>query len=62
MDDPPKDIIIVQEDWDAKVDPGAHENWAGTVKRFGIDKTGFEFAISDRIILANNLHFHKPET
>ena len=39
MEVPKKDILIIQGDWNAKVGPDTYENWAETVKRFGISKT-----------------------
>ena len=36
---PKKDILIVQGDWNAKVGPDAHQDWAGTVGKFGIGVT-----------------------
>ena len=61
----PKDILIVQGDWNAKVGPDAYENWGGTVGRFGISETNdgglrlLEFARSHCLALANTLHPHK---
>ena len=36
---PKRDILVVQGDWNAKVDPDAYQHWAGTVERFGIGET-----------------------
>ena len=51
--------------WNAKVGPDAYENWAGTVRRFGISQTNDrglrlpEFARSHNLTLANTLHPQK---
>ena len=34
-----KHILVVQDDWNAKVGPDAYLHWAGTVGRFGIGET-----------------------
>lgn len=62
---PKKDILIIQGDWNAKVGPDAHNQWAGTAGRFGIGDTNdrglrlLEFASSHSLTLANTLFPHK---
>ena len=36
---PRKDVLVVQGDRNAKVDPDAYPHWAGTVRRFSIGET-----------------------
>ena len=58
-------VLVVQGDWNAKVDPDAYQHWAGTVGRFGIGETDDrrwrlrEFAENHRLNLANTLHTHR---
>ena len=58
-------IVVVQGDWNAKIGPEAHENWAGTCGRFGLGKTNerglrlLEFAELNGLVVTNTLHPHK---
>ena len=36
---PRKDITVIQGDWNAKIGTNAHQNWAGTVGKFGLGQT-----------------------
>ena len=62
---PKKDIIIVQGDFNAKVGPDAYQQWAGTVGKYGCGETNerglrlLEFAMSQRLTIANTLYPHK---
>ena len=69
MKTPKKDIIVGQDDWNAKVGSDAYQHWAETVGRFGIGETNdrgwrpLECAKSHRLTLANIPHTHKlPRT
>ena len=54
-----KDLLIVQGDWNAKIAPGAFEQWAGTVRRLGVGETNErgkrlqEFAHSHKMTMVN---------
>ena len=56
---PKKDIIVGQDDWNAKVGSDAYQHWAETVGRFGIGETNDrgwrlrEFAKSHRFTHSN---------
>ena len=62
---PKKDLLVITGDWNAKVGPHAHNQWAGTVGRFGLGETNdrglrlLEFASSPNPTLANTLSPHK---
>ena len=62
---PKKDILLVQGNWNAKVDTNAYQHYAGTEGRFGIGETNDrgwrlrEFAKSHRLTLANTFQPHK---
>lgn len=62
---PNEDIRIVQGVFNAKVDPDAYDNWAGTVGQYGNGTTNdrrlrnLEFAINQRLAIANTLYLHK---
>ena len=59
---PKKDVLVVQVDWNARVDPDALKHWAGTVGRFGIGEMNDrgwrlqELGKNHRLTLANALH------
>ena len=36
---PKRNILVVQDDWNAKVGPDAYQHWAGGVGKFGIGET-----------------------
>jgi len=63
---PEKDITIIQGDWNAKVGPDAHDNWASMAGKYGRGETNerglrlLEFARYNKLVLANTLHPHKP--
>ena len=58
---PKKDILLVQGNWNAKVDTNAYQHYAGTEGRFGIGETNDrgwrlrEFAKNQRPTLASTL-------
>ena len=62
---PKKDILEVQRDWNARVEPDAYHHWAGTVGRFGTGETNdriwglLVFTKRHRLTLANTVHSHK---
>ena len=62
---PKKDILIVQEDWNAKVGEDAHKNWKSTCGRFCNPTTNerglrlLEFASSNDLVLTNTFGAHK---
>ena len=62
---PKNDIQIIQGDWNAKVGPDAHTDWAGNVGKFGWGETNdrgirlLEFARFNNFVLANTLFDHK---
>ena len=62
---PKKDIIYVMGDFNAKIGPDAHANWAGTVGKYGTGETNdrglrlLEFASSHKLTIANTLYPHK---
>ena len=62
---PKKDIIYIMGDFNAKIGPDAHANWAGTVGKYGTGETNdrglrlLEFASSHKLTIANTLYPHK---
>ena len=65
IDQTPKDILVVQEDWNAKVGKDACENWQGICGPFCNGDTkerGFrllEFATFNDLVLMNTFGHHK---
>ena len=59
---PKKDIVFVMGDFNAKVGPDAHANWAGTAGKYGTGETNdrglrlLEFANSHKLTIANTLY------
>ena len=62
---PKKDILVVQEDWNAKVGRDACGNWQGICGPFCNDDTNerglrlVEFASFNTFVLANTFGYHK---
>ena len=62
---PKKDILVVQEDWSAKVGRDACGNWQGICGPFSNDHTNerglrlLEFATFNDLVLANTFGHHK---
>ena len=62
---PKKDILVVQGNWNAKVDSDTYQQQAGTEGKFGIGETNDrglrlqEFVKSHRLAFFNTLHPHK---
>ena len=60
-----KDILVVQGDWNAKVDKDVCENWQGICGPFCNDDTNerglrlLEFATFNDLVLANTFGHHK---
>ena len=65
IDQTPKDILVVQRDWNAKMDKNAYENWQGICGPFYNDETNerglrpLEFATFGDLVLANTFGHHK---
>ena len=65
---PKRNILVVQDDWNAKVGPDAYQHWAGGVGKFGIGETNakgwtlLKIARNHRLALASTrttpLHHH----
>ena len=62
---PGKDILVMQGDWNAKVDKDACGNWQGICGPFINDDTNerglrlLEFATFNDLVLANTFGYHK---
>ena len=62
---PKKDILVVQDDWNAKIGEGAYENWTGTCGSYCNTKSNerglwlLEFASYNDLMLANTFGPHK---
>ena len=60
-----KDILVVQEDWNAKVGKNACENWQGICGPFCNEDANerglrlLEFATFNDLVLANTFGYHK---
>ena len=65
LDQTPKDIFVVQGDWNAKVGTDARESWQGLCGPFCNDDTNdrglrlLEFATFNDLVLANTFGHHK---
>ena len=62
---PKKDMMIIQGGCNAKIGPDAHENWKGTVGKYGMGDTNergrrlLEIARMNNKMIANMLYPHK---
>ena len=62
---PKKDFMIIQGDWNEKVDSDGHEIWSKATGRYGLGNTNqrryrlLEFAQKHKLRLSNTLHPHK---